>query len=201
MADLHIGGRALGAEAGAGSSSAKSTEAQGGDVEACRKARGLEAAGDERRALPAGGCSVPIQVELRPISSSTLVELTLVSFSIEPTDPSGVAWDQPGRTPDPIFAFSNGLGFDFQTPAIDDALTGAPSIAIGPLEMTPEGALVLLAFDDDEPFGKETIGSARVGLADLRSSPYVDVDLRSGGVVTGRVRLQGRVEILGVPVP
>jgi len=196
-ADIHVGARVLGAEAKAGSSSAKSTEAQAGDMDACRK--GQTGAGGAGSA--SNGCFVPIQIELRPLASSTLVHLTFVSFTIEPNDPSGSAWDRPGRTPDPIFALSNGLGFDFKTPVMDDTLTGAPSLSIGPFEMTEEGPLVLLALDDDEPLGKEMIGSTQVSLTELRGSPYIDKEIKLGGKVTGRVRLQARVEVLSVPVP
>lgn len=194
-AEVHGGASVFGVGATAGSTSARATESRGGDLDTCQQP-------DVVAPAPAGaeasGCSVPLQLELRPIAPSTLVRLTLVSFTIEPRNSSGGGWDGENGPPDPIFEISSGLGLPRRTASFENRTTATPSVAMDVVEVAENEPLTLRVIDEDV-LGSETIGEAQLTLAEIRSGPYFDKELRASGAVTARLRLQATIESLSVP--
>lgn len=123
-------------------------------------------------------------------SRSKTVLVTLESFKILPTKPTGKAWDAFGGAPDPEFYIKQGTDGGVLAPKEQDTFHDSPNIAAKhPFELTPGQPIEIIATDRDVMFD-DPIGTATLRYKDLAKGPEVQLPLLLGGATTGYVQLR-----------
>ena len=125
---------------------------------------------------------------------SKVVRVTLVSFHISGTKPTGKPWDGMGGAPDPYFVIGHDGTWSSLAPKEQDTFNGAPNAAAPePFELTPGHPIKISATDKDVMFD-DPIGTATLRYKQVTKSGEVELPLLLGGAQTGSVRV--RVDIV-----